>query len=184
MRQGEILGLQWSDIDFDEGVLRVQRTISYDSIRQMDGRTSYNLSVKPPKTRKSRREIKLSEKLLEMLSRRLEDQLAKEFVGREYVFHCASGNPLSASSVRKQYKRLIESHGLRYVRMHDLRHTFATILLDQDGGNLSGVSRALGHSSIAVTLDVYGQSAGVADQATAKMDDILYGGESDTSSAT
>lgn len=178
MRQGEILGLQWSDIDFGEGVLRVQRTISYDSIRQKDGRSVYTLFVKPPKTRNSRRDLRLSDELLTMFSGRLAD----ENTSAEYVFHCANGNPLSASSVRKQYRNLIREHGLRYVRIHDLRHSFATILLDQDGGNLSGVSRALGHSSIAVTLDVYGQSAGVADQATAKMDDILYGGETETSS--
>jgi len=183
MRQGEILGLQWSDIDFDDGVLRVQRAISYDSIRQIDGRTIYTLSVKPPKTRNSRRDLKLSEELLMMLRERLRDQLANEYVSPNYVFHCANGKPLAASSVRKQYKKLICEHGLRYVRMHDLRHTFATILLYQDGGNLSGVSRTLGHSSISVTLDVYGQSAGVADQATAKMDAILYGEETDTSSA-
>ena len=183
MRQGEIFGLQWSDIDFDEGVLRVQRTISYDSIRQMDGRTRYGLSVRPPKTRNSRRDLKLSEELLTMLSGRLGDQLAKEFVAREYVFHSVNGNPLTASSARKQYRRLIDDHGLRFVRMHDLRHTFAHILLEADGGNLSGVSRALGHSSIATTLDVYGHSAGVAEQATTKMDAILYGGETDRSSA-
>jgi len=179
MRQGEILGLQWSDIDFGEGVLRVQRTISYDSILQRDGRTKYTLSVKPPKTRNSKRDYKLSVELLTMLSGRL----AGEVDSSEYVFHCANGNPLSASSVRKQYRHLIEEHGLRYVRIHDLRHTFAHILLEADGGNLSGVSRALGHSSIAVTMDVYGHSAGVAEQATAKMDTILFGKEADISSA-
>ena len=183
MRQGEVLGLQWSDIDFGEGILPVQRTISYDSILQKDGRSRYTLSIEPPKTRNSRRDLKLSEEVLTMLRERLGDQLSNEHKAPNYVFHCANGNPLSASSVRKQYRNLIREHGLRYVRMHDLRHSFATILLDQDGGNLSGVSRALGHSSIAVTLDVYGQSAGVADQATAKMDDILYGGETDASSA-
>ena len=183
MRQGEILGLQWSDIDFVEGVLRVQRTISYDSIRQIDGRTRYTLSVKPPKTRNSRRDLKLPDGLLTMLRERLGDQLANEYAPQKYVFHCASGNPLAASSVRKQYRKLIEENGLRYVRMHDLRHSFATILLDQSGGNLSGVSRAMGHGSVSVTLDVYGNSAGVADQATAKMDAILYGEEADTPSA-
>lgn len=183
MRQGEILGLQWSDIDFGKGLLRVQRAISYDSIRQMDGRTKYILSVKPPKTRNSRRDLKLSDELLTMLRERLENQLTNEYVSQIYVFHCANGKPLTASSVRKQYKKMIEEHGLRYVRMHDLRHSFATILLNQDGGNLSGVSRTLGHSSIAVTLDVYGHSAGVAEQATAKMDAILYGEETDTPSA-
>ena len=183
MRQGEILGLQWSEIDFGEGMLRVQRTISYDSIRQLDGRTKYTLSVKPPKTRNSRRDVKLPAKLVTMLSRRLGDQMTKESVGRAYVFHSANGNPLSASSVRKQYRRLIDDHGLRFVRMHDLRHTFAHILLEADGGNLSSVSRALGHSSVAVTLDVYGHSAGIAEQATAKMDAILYGEEADSSPA-
>ena len=183
MRQGEILGLRWSDIDFVEGVLRVQRTISYDSIRQMDGTTRYTLSIKPPKTRNSRRDLKLSDELLAMLQARLGDQLANEFVTREYVFHSDSGKPLAASSVRKQYKHMINKHGLRYVRMHDLRHTFAHILLEADGGYLSGVSRALGHSSVAVTLDVYGHSAGVAEQATAKMDAVLYGEETARPSA-
>ena len=179
MRQGEVLGLRWSDIDFGEGVLRVQGAISYDSIRQMDGTTKYTLTVKPPKTRNSRRDLKLSEVLLTMLSGRL----AGEVGSSEYVFHCANGNPLSASSVRKQYQYLIKEHGLRYVRIHDLRHSFAHILLEANGGNLPGVSRALGHSSVAVTMDVYGHSAGVAEQAIAKMDAILFGKEADTSSA-
>jgi integrase len=183
MRQGEILGLQWSDIDFDEGVLRVQRTISYDSIRQMDGRTIYTLSVKPPKTRKSKRDLKLCDELLAMLRARLGDQLTNEFVTREYVFHSDSGKPLAASSVRKQYRKMVKEHGLRFVRMHDLRHSFAHILLEADGGNLSGVSRALGHSSIAVTMDVYGHSAGVAEQATAKMGAMLFGEVTDISPA-
>lgn len=161
----------------------MQRTISYDSIRQMDGRTRYALSVKPPKTRNSRRDLKLSNDLLTMLQESLGDQLTNEYDPQKYVFHCAKGTPLSASSVRKQYGNLIRKHGLRFVRMHDLRHTFATILLEADGGNLSGVSRALGHSSFAVTLDVYGQTAGVADQATAKMGAMLFGEETDISPA-
>jgi integrase len=183
MRQGEVLGLQWSDIDFDEGILRVQRTISYDSILQMDGRSTYTLSVKPPKTRNSRRDLKLADELLAMLRERLGDQLTNEHTAPNYVFHCKSGKPLAASSVRKQYRKMIQENGLRYVRMHDLRHSFATILLDQSGGNLSGVSRALGHSNVSVTLDVYGHSAGVAEQATAKMGAMLFGEETDISPA-
>ena len=179
MRQGEILGLRWSDVDFQEGVLRVQRGVSYDSIRQMDGSSRYTLSVKPPKTRNSRRDLKLSDELLTMFSERLADDVTPA----GYVFHTEKGNPLSSSSVRKQYSNLIRSHGLRFVRMHDLRHSFATILLEANGGNLSGVSRALGHSSVAVTLDVYGHSAGVTEQATSNMNAILYGEETEASPA-
>ena len=184
MRQGEILGLQWSDIDFREGILHVQRTISWDSIRQPDGISTYGLFVKPPKTRNSRRDLNLSSELLAMFEERFSQHLSNYCAPTEYIFHCSSGTPYSASSVRKQFKKMILDHGLRYVRMHDLRHTFATILLDQDGGNLSGVSRAMGHSSISVTLDVYGHSAGVADQATAKMDEILFGAYSKNSEAS
>jgi integrase len=149
----------------------------------MDGRTIYTLSVKPPKTRKSKRDLKLCDELLAMLRARLGDQLTNEFVTREYVFHSDSGKPLAASSVRKQYRKMVKEHGLRFVRMHDLRHSFAHILLEADGGNLSGVSRALGHSSIAVTMDVYGHSAGVAEQATAKMGAMLFGEVTDISPA-
>jgi integrase len=88
------------------------------------------------------------------------------------VFTTSIGTRLYPSNVFKRYKKLTESLGLRYVRIHDLRHTVAVLLLD-DEIPLESVSRLLGHSSLSITMDIYARNVqSVADRGAKGMADL------------
>jgi integrase len=152
MRQGEILGLQWSDIDFDRNVLNVRRSLKKDK----SGYTGL-------KTSSSRRTISLSPmtiKVLKELSGRVE--LEKEYLGEKYqdnnLVVCTSlGTPAKASKVLHAWNRLCEKYkpdGEPDITFHDLRHQSASIMLNE-GTDIRIVSKRLGHSTVTTTLDVY-----------------------------
>ena len=93
------------------------------------------------------------------------------------------GPPKTASSRRvnqlsrpvlDRYRSFLKKHGIRPIRIHDIRHTFATLLIEEDPGQLASVSKALGHSSIAITMDVYASTARVDTKATSRMSEILF----------
>lgn len=92
----------------------------------------------------------------------------------DYVFTKNRGGPLDESSFYKRYRRFFKSNGLRHLRMHDIRHSFAAILIEEDGGQLASVSRALGHSSIGITMDIYAKTARVDTQATSRMSELIF----------
>lgn len=152
MRQGELLGLRWKDVDLAVGVASVQQTF-YQLGRQQ--------IFKAPKTPTARRTVVLPSALVDEL-RRLNDRQAglRRFFGGRYIDHdlifCQSnGRPLRANNlVRRDFRRIIERAGLPRIRFHDLRHTHATHLL-KDGAHPKVVQERLGHSSPAFTLHVY-----------------------------
>ncbi len=134
MRQGELLGLQWKDVDLDSGTLRINRTI-------------FGGVVSPPKTTKSRRSIKLTDLALQALKNHERKS--------EWVFSTRSGKPIDCTNLTKQsWKPLLKEAGLPDKRFHDLRHTAATLLLTK-GVHPKIVQEMLGHSSISITLDTY-----------------------------
>lgn len=91
-----------------------------------------------------------------------------------FVFTNRNGDPLDESKLSYRYRKFLKENGLRYIRIHDLRHTFATILVTDDARNIAAASKALGHSSLAITLDVYGKTAQVETQATKRIGELLY----------
>ena len=141
MRNGELLGLQWRDVDLDPGTLRVRRTV-------------FNAVVSPPKTAAGNRTIRLTGMAVAALS---EHRLAtaKERIS-EWVFPSRRGTPLSVHNVyNRSWKPLLERAGLPVsTRMHDLRHTCDTLLLSR-GVPVKVVSEMLGHGDVAITLGVY-----------------------------
>ena len=152
MRQGELLALKWDDVDFERGVLRVRRTLT------LTGKT-YVLGE--PKTKKSRRTIRLTAGAIEVLRAHLSRQLKEmERVGSLYqpgglVFATTMGTLINPSNLRnRSFKPLLKRTGLRPIRFHDLRHTCATLLLLKDV-NPKVVSEMLGHASVSITLDIY-----------------------------
>lgn len=152
MRKGEMLGLWWSDIDWDAGCLYVRRSLSGHGSRKQ---------LTEPKNRTSRRTVTLDATTLQHLRRHrrqhLERRLGEE-VGRgnsDLVFVTAAGKPMDPRNVARSFKRLLAKAGLPpTVRIHDLRHTHATLLFEA-GEHPKVVSERLGHSSIQITLDVY-----------------------------
>ena len=153
LRQGELLGLKWDDIDLEVGTLQVRRTLT-------TAKGGPILSA--PKTKSTRRTVRLSQTALEALRSHLERQLGEDIdragdLWREngLIFASESGSPLSRQHITaRRFKPLLKRAGLPEIRFHDLRHTCATLLLSKNV-NPKVVSEMLGHASIAITLDTY-----------------------------
>lgn len=152
LRLGEALGLTWDDIDFGTGRLSVRRALQ----RQR----GEGLVFVEPKTSKSRRAVYLPEgtvtALREHRRHQLEERLQVGPAWRELnlVFSQCDGRPLEPSSVSQQFRRVLERGELPRIRVHDLRHTCATLLLAK-GVHPKIVQELLGHSTIALTMDTY-----------------------------
>jgi integrase len=152
LRQGGLLGLKSDDVDLGAGMLQVRRTLT-------TARGGPVLST--PKTRGSRRSVKLPQRASDALRSHLERQLAEmDRVGSLWqenglIFASEVGKPMDRRYVTThRFKPLLKRAGLPQVRFHDLRHTCATLLLIKNV-NPKVVSEMLGHASIAITLDTY-----------------------------
>ena len=139
LRRGELLGLKWTDIDWKNGIIKVRR-----SIARVNGKTVES----PLKTKNSYRAVTISSQAIEVLKQH------KAKTNDAYVFPSPSGGPISPDSVNNMLKRVLARAGIPKVRFHDLRHTFATIAL-QNGVDIKTVSGMLGHFSAGFTLDTY-----------------------------
>jgi integrase len=151
LRQGEALGLQWEDIDFDAGTLRVAH-----QLQRIDGK----LTLVPPKTDKSRRTLVMPPMIVDRLREHEKRQLAERlWSGSKWsytglVFPNRNGDPTQARRVIEQFHEALRDAGLRRIRFHDLRHSCATLLLVQ-GVSPRVVMEVLGHSEIALTMNAY-----------------------------
>lgn len=149
MRQGEILGLRWQDIDFKRNLISVRQTLSHDG-------KEFGI----PKTESSIRSITIDSNTLEALkqhqtvvSKEKEDN-AGIYQDHDLVACTASGTPCRPRDLDKRWVKLRDKSGLRKITFHDLRHTHASLLL-KSGAHPKVVSERLGHSSIQITLDLY-----------------------------
>ena len=140
LRRGELLGLKWSDIDLEKGDLRVQRQI---------GRIDGKIIEMPLKTKNAYRTLPLSADAISVLM-----QQRRKTGNSEWVFPSPTGGPMSPDSVLHMLQRVLKRAGLPRIRFHDLRHTFATMAL-QNGVDVKTVSSMLGHYSVGFTLDTY-----------------------------
>ncbi len=157
MRPEEYLGLQWKDIDFDKGILRVQRKVRYNH----KGGGWYFGELK---TEKSKRNFPLDEPLLVALKRHkieqwqmVQDRFEKkqEYERLSLVFASEVGTPLSVRNLqRDSFKPILKNAKLPDIRLYDLRHTCATLLLAQ-GTDIKTVSEWLGHANPDETLRTY-----------------------------
>lgn len=171
MRQGELLGLRWEDVNLDAGKLAVRRALQ----RQNDA----GLVFVEPKTTRARRTIVLSRRAVAALgqhrARQNERRLLAGLDWRDLglVFCNATGGPLDPSWQRMGFYAALKDAGFPTIRFHDLRHTAATLLLGQ-GVHPKVVSEMLGHATITLTLDTYSHLVPVLhEQAAAAMDTLL-----------
>lgn len=151
MRRGELLGLRWRDIDHNAAQLAVVQTLL-----KAGGTTFFS----GPKTQRSRRTIALDPVTLEALRRHRSRQsaerlaLGEAYADHELVFCFTDGKPLDPDGVRLRFARHVREAGLPKIRLHDLRHTHATLGLMADV-HPKVMQERLGHSTVAFTLDIY-----------------------------
>ena len=164
LRQGELLGLRWGDVDLQGGWLAVQRQLS-----DLRGK----LELTEPKTSRSRRTVALPKVAAEAL-RRHKGRLGAVPHPTALVFTDARGGPIRRQNLlRRSFRPLLARAGLPRIRFHDLRHTAATLLLGQ-GVHVKVVQEQLGHSQISVTLDTYSHVlAPMRRDAASRMDEVL-----------
>ena len=163
MRLGEILGLRWTDISWNGKFIEVQRSFK-------------NGKISPTKTGRVRR-VDMSDHLIETL-KKLYTKRKKEALQTgagaviQTIFHNDRGDPIAQNSIRNIYKRLLRGAELRDFRFHDIRHTYASLLLS-NGESLVYVKEQMGHSSIKITVDIYGHLIPSSNrQAVNKLDEI------------
>jgi integrase len=154
MRRGELLGLKWEDVDLEGATVRVRRTL----MRTDNGR---RLALGEPKTKKSRRMVRLTEKAVEALrshrARQAEEKLRIGSLCQDQglVFAGEGGNFINPSNLRQRpFAPLLQRASLPQITFHDLRHTCASLLF-QKNVHPKFVQELLGHASVAITLDTY-----------------------------
>lgn len=149
MRIGEILGLHWEDIDLNEGMIQVRRILEETS--------QGSRIIERTKTEAGRRSIALTDESVEVLKRHRATQKEEMMVlgyRSDLVFMNLKGKPISSRGLRYHFDGCIKLAEVPKIRFHDLRHTHATILLQQ-GVHPKIVQERLGHSSIQMTMDRY-----------------------------
>lgn len=174
MRRGEILGLRWIDVDFTSGILRVLQTIQRVNNRGIIIKDS-------PKTDGGARTIAISESVVSYLKQVKADyKKNKSLLGDCYqdyglVFARPDGSPLDPDTFSRSFKKLVNNLDIPTVRFHDLRHSHATLLLQQ-GEHPKIVSERLGHSTIGITMDTYSHvTPNMQKEAAKKFDSFLFG---------
>ncbi len=162
MRRGEVLGLQRADVDLARAEVSVRRTVGV-----VDGR----IDIGPPKSSSSRRLVALDTTTTAVLADQLEHR-----AGPVWVFPGEGDGPLNPASFSTTFDRLAARAAVPRIRLHDLRHTYATIAL-RAGVHPAIVSDRLGHSSIAVTIDLYSHAVpGLQREAAGVIGDLIFGG--------
>ena len=173
LRQAELLGLRWRDIDLD--MLSI-------SVSQVLNKRQGICEFKEPKTSHSRRRVAMTPKLaLYLREYRAEReplcwQLGRPLTLDSLVFANIEGKPLDPSVLSHDFARIVKRAGLVGVRFHDLRHTFASLMLLR-GAKPKVISEALGHASVAFTMDTYSHIIeGMQEDAMALLDEVLPAG--------
>jgi integrase len=173
MRRGEVLGARWSDVNLDAGQLYVANTLTTVGWGQ--------LVVGPPKTPKSRRIVYLDTHTLEVLKNHRQRQREERVSAgddwdgsNDLAFRDEFGGPLHPDWFSREFDRIIRISGMPRIRLHDLRHSYATVALSR-GIHPKVVSERLGHATVGITLDLYSHVApGIAKDAAEDVASTMF----------
>ncbi|WP_030062403.1 MULTISPECIES: tyrosine-type recombinase/integrase [Streptomyces] len=152
LRKGELLGLRWEDLDLTGGTASIRRTLQRTN--------TAGLTALPTKTQSSERRIALATPCVHSLEQHRDRQHQERELAGEgwkhsgYVFTRPNGSPIEGATLTRHFNALLRRARLRHIRFHDLRHSAATLLLEQ-GVELVVIKELLGHAHIGVTATVY-----------------------------
>lgn len=154
MRRGEALGLRWGDLYWERGTAHIVQTVAPDKANR-----GAAIVQDRAKTKAAARTVRLTPETLAVLKDHRKAQLARRLQtptwhDRDLIVCTGNGTPVNPNNVSRSFEALVKAAGLRRIRVHDLRHTHATLLL-KAGVSAKVVSERLGHASIAITLDTY-----------------------------
>jgi integrase len=176
MRMGEVLGLTWSDIDFDKKIIRIRQTltkiddVTYGFIEEGKTASAIRIIYIPDSLIKSLREHK-------SLIEKERKVLGSEYSNYNLVVCTRSGNWVHPNNFRRGFKVIVEQLDIPMIRVHDLRHTHATFLLNHSV-NPKIIQERLGHKNINITLQTYSHALpSMQLEAASKFDDIFNNGD-------
>jgi integrase len=175
MRKGEILGLQWRDIDFENQQVRVEKSRGERRSLNPDQTISVSIDIGPTKTQSSNRHLSLTRRLTDhLVELRRSRELRGHSIGPEdFLVLGANGKPISPSYLSKAIANHLKAHNIRRIRIHDIRHTVAVLALE-DGVPLEELSQGFGHSGVEITKRTYAPVVqGLSDRFIDRMDQIL-----------
>ena len=172
MRRGEALGLRWSDIDFDSSQIAIVQTVS-----TVNGK----IVVGQPKTSGSRRTVYVHDVTIKALRQQRQLQAEERLAAgpawqpdNDLVFRNVTGGPVNPDQFSRHFDQIVARADVPRIRLHDLRHTNATLSL-KAGVHPKVVSERLGHSSIAITLDLYSHvTPGISRDAAAAVESMMF----------
>ena len=154
-RRGELLGLEWKDIDFDTNIISIRRNALYSARIG-----SYTDS---PKTKKSARSLKMQDEVMELLKEYKEEQLLQQSrVGDQWqttdrLFTTWNGKPMNGTAPYSWFKKFCDKNGFRFLNLHSFRHFNASLMI-YCGVNMKEVSASMGHSQTSTTYEIYGHT--------------------------
>jgi integrase len=168
MRQGEILGLRWSDIDFEKRNITIQQTV-----------TRHRKIKQGAKTKNSVRSVAISPETVEVLKEHrqmiVQERVAlgPNYENNDLVVCTHFGGPVTQRAIQKVWNSFLKKTGAPKITFHDLRHTHASLLIKQ-GVHIKVISERLGHSSVSITMDLYGHlMPNMQEDAAAGLDKII-----------
>ena len=173
LRRGELLGLRWNDVDFEAGRIAIRQTLV---------NVGYRVETSEPKTHRGRRSVAIDPTTVAALrdhrKKQLEERLAwgARWEDSGLVFTRENGSLVHPDTFSGMFERLVRKSDLPRIRLHDLRHTYATLALSA-GVHPKVVSERLGHASISITLDTYSHAIpALEEKAASLVAGIILGG--------
>ncbi len=170
LRRGELVGLKWEHIDLNKHTITI-----CDTIVTVNGKAV----KKPPKSEAGKRMITIGPELTGILKRARLDyfndmSMKPGFNASGYVVHKQNGDPYNPDSITQKWERFREKQGLKNIRLHDLRHSCATMMI-ASGVDPKTVQHRLGHADISITMNTYAHCTPEMDKAAAqKIDDVIF----------
>ena len=183
LRKSEILGLKYSDIDFQQKTIHIQRQLGRNFFNECQPKTKTKQEIEL-KSRSSNRILNIPDIVFEaILEERQRYEInrhrrIRQFQDLDYICCSTYGRPRGASFCYQSFKQLLIQNNLPNIRFHDLRHTYATLLLKQDL-SVKAISSSLGHAKMIISVDVYGDNNKIVEDAAADIqvfiDDVIPG---------